>query len=311
MPFGIWLRGFHGGSDLAHSWVGHYVYLLGKIWEDVNLSMPGFVPDSLFFTWEAGSWQPMSYAQALSQLRGLLQVAANVDESSSRCFTLHSAKVTFLSFAHALDLPELWRTYQGHHKYHKGASAALYARDDVLPALRCQASIMDRVRLGWVPMSIQMRGGAPPILQHPITLLVGNVPTALAHPLFPAVPGGLLCAPYAEGAREAAPLPQASVQLASEEPGHPDCISSPRDFRSAAPATPAFLESSDEECVPSLGAPEEVGMLMSKAGVIHFALPDGGAACGARSALMEAVLEPPKTARFCQRLACCRLRLAA
>eukprot|EP00439_Symbiodinium_sp_Y106_P000958 s9670_g1.t1 len=59
------------------SWPFTYLYLLGEIWDEAcEVLGSDFVPDSLFFVWEAAEFAPMTYGQALRILRVLLAVTS-------------------------------------------------------------------------------------------------------------------------------------------------------------------------------------------------------------------------------------------
>lgn len=85
-------------------------------------------------------------------------------------YTLHSLKVTMLSWMAQLDLPLSARTLQGHHAL--AGSMQLYSRDDVWPALRAQLAVWEAVARGFTPMLPQHRGGQNP-LQESIPVLSG------------------------------------------------------------------------------------------------------------------------------------------
>ena len=76
-------------------------------------------------------------------------------------YTLHSLKVTMLSWMAQLDLPLPARTLQGHHAL--AGSMQLYSRDDVWPALRAQLSVWEAIHRGFTPMLPQHRGGQNPL----------------------------------------------------------------------------------------------------------------------------------------------------
>lgn len=111
---------------------------------------------------------PLTYHQTLSALRTCLAQDApdpwkeKVDVTS---FTLHSMKCTLLSFSAQLSASESSRAAQGHHIH---GSVALYARDDVYPALQVQTDIATAVRSDWRPMVPQHRGAQCPQADIPV-----------------------------------------------------------------------------------------------------------------------------------------------
>ena len=42
MPWGIILKGVLGSQGLSNSWVGHYFFRLGKVWDDIQAIHAGF-----------------------------------------------------------------------------------------------------------------------------------------------------------------------------------------------------------------------------------------------------------------------------
>ena len=81
-------------------------------------------------------------------------------------YTLHSLKVTILSWGLQLDLPATWRETPGHHRAASVSSmVALYARDDVLGGLRAQLAVCQAVAKGWTPMTPARRGAGEPVVE--------------------------------------------------------------------------------------------------------------------------------------------------
>ena len=115
---------------------------------------------------------PMKYIVCLSQLRRCLAAHAGLDKSSCALFTLHSLKTTLLGWSHQLNVPEVDRAAQGHHRSPgAGVSRCVprYGRDDIEPQLRCQRSLLRALDEGWVPRIPLARGlhelrlGAPAV----------------------------------------------------------------------------------------------------------------------------------------------------
>ncbi|CAE7219785.1 unnamed protein product [Symbiodinium natans] len=111
MPFAIWREGIHAGSGF--SWVDHWVWLLGEVFSEVREVLPDFTLDVLFFNWQDGIFEPLSYAASLHALRALLQKSGLFAASQIQEFTLHSAKATVLSMAIQLNISEFLRAFQG------------------------------------------------------------------------------------------------------------------------------------------------------------------------------------------------------
>ena len=90
---------------------------------------------------------------------------AGIPREAAFSFTLHSLKVTGLSWALQLDIEATARKAWGHHRSKESGEkmAAKYSRDDVLPAVRAQLQVLKALRCGWVPLTPQARGGATPV----------------------------------------------------------------------------------------------------------------------------------------------------
>jgi len=106
-----------------------------------------------------------TFAYTLASLRRLLLQRAGIPREAAFSFTLHSLKVTGLSWALQLDIEATARKAWGHHRSKESGEkmAAKYSRDDVLPALRAQLQVLKALRRGWVPLTPQARGGAMPV----------------------------------------------------------------------------------------------------------------------------------------------------
>ncbi|CAE7294731.1 KIF15 [Symbiodinium natans] len=106
--------------------------------------------------------QAMSYAEALRWLRHFLLMpwASSPPEVPPLNFTVHSLKATMLSMSLQVNVDEVDRKRQGHHRI---SSSALYSRDDVHGMLRCQTCIRDSIRTGFRFLVPQHRGGQQPL----------------------------------------------------------------------------------------------------------------------------------------------------
>ena len=106
-----------------------------------------------------------TFAYTLSSLRRLLMQRAGIPREAAFSFTLHSLKVTGLSWALQLDIEaqpgRRGGTTEARNRGRK--LAAKYSRDDVLPAVRAQLQVLKALRCGWVPLTPQARGGATPV----------------------------------------------------------------------------------------------------------------------------------------------------
>ena len=108
-------------------------------------------------------YQKSRRAQVTSPVRNFLQ-EADIPQAQALSYTLHSLKVTMLSWMAQLDLPLSARTLQGHHAL--AGSMQLYSRDDVWPALRAQLSVWEAIQRGFTPMLPQHRGGQNPLQEN-------------------------------------------------------------------------------------------------------------------------------------------------
>ena len=173
-PFGIIWHGFLSAHRAPfRSWLMHWLALLDEALGNTihalcidALKTPDFIFAEL--SQEFTLLGPLTYHQTLSALRTCLAQDApdpwkeKVDVTS---FTLHSMKCTLLSFSAQLSASESSRAAQGHHIH---GSVALYARDDVYPALQVQTDIATAVRSDWRPMVPQHRGAQCPQADIPV-----------------------------------------------------------------------------------------------------------------------------------------------
>ena len=118
----------------------------------------------------------MSYSTALSHLRRCLATYARLEVADVRKFALHSLKKTTpLTWGLQLQLGVEVRAAQGHHRVRNSSGCVeKYRRDDVLPALRCQRSIVRAVQNGWVPCTALARGLVAVQEQDPRELLLAG-----------------------------------------------------------------------------------------------------------------------------------------
>ena len=99
-----------------------------------------------------------SYTYALGHFRRLLVQRGGVPAEYVQMYTLHSLKVTPLSWALQLNIDKESRRLWGHHRCRESgaAMASKYSRDDVLPALRARVASytqwlgsIDTASAGW------------------------------------------------------------------------------------------------------------------------------------------------------------------
>ena len=168
-PFAVVTSGFVGDSPQS-SWI--YVWLKA-LQAAVYRSYP-FCPDFIIpvldhYHSPTGN-APLPYAAALKALRWAAQTPwgkPTLSAEQAHQLTLHSLKVTFLSAAAQLRLPESSRKLQGNHT---GGSVQLYSRDDTIEALWVQSQVASAVRNGWRAVRPLQRGGQTPIPEPPILM---------------------------------------------------------------------------------------------------------------------------------------------
>ena len=156
-PFAITLFGL-SGRDLSSAWTIHWLVSVASglaranhMHGETSLSQQQELPPT--YT------TPMPYCHALATIRWAAQTpwssAPCLTPGEASALTLHSLKVTYLSAALQLRLPEEDRRVQGHHKI---SSVRLYSRDDTHQALWVQRQLADAVRTGWRPSRLIVRG---------------------------------------------------------------------------------------------------------------------------------------------------------
>ena len=181
-PFAVVTSGFVGDSPQT-SWVYCWLKALQAA---VYRSYP-FCPDFIIpvldeYHSPTGN-APLPYAAALKALRWAAQTPwgkPTLSALQAHQLTLHSLKVTFLSAAAQLRLPESSRKLQGHHT---GGSVQLYSRDDTIEALWVQSQVASAVRNGWRALRPLQRGGQTPIPEPPILIELSPLPKAFDMPM--------------------------------------------------------------------------------------------------------------------------------
>ncbi|CAE7639665.1 unnamed protein product, partial [Symbiodinium microadriaticum] len=102
---------------------------------------------------------PMCYSSMLAIFRRCLIGYGGLSPSEAVRYTLHSCKVTTLSWANQLDSDAQLKAAQGHHAtVEVGKSVRKYRRDDVLPQLNCQHRLLGAIGKGWRPVTPLQRG---------------------------------------------------------------------------------------------------------------------------------------------------------
>ncbi|CAE7717896.1 unnamed protein product [Symbiodinium necroappetens] len=105
-PFAFLGFGFYSSSrEFGMNWLSAWILLLDSTWQGLRASFGRQVtPDCFFFTMGTQGFSPASYAQTLLRLRNFLQESGMQPEQAAN-YTLHSLKVTMLSWMAQLDLP--------------------------------------------------------------------------------------------------------------------------------------------------------------------------------------------------------------
>ena len=217
-------------------------------------------------------------------------------EEQVGAFTLHSCKVSFLSYCNQLDLPQNWRAQQGHHVFN--SSVQLYGRDDVIFSLRAQHAVQREVQKGWRPWTAQLRGAQP--IQEGAEPLRKNLPVLRA-----VVPFFTLLEPETEPAVSGPLLPDPG-QTSESSSGSARPLEAPRvhvrEGTGLAEGVAAEDSTSEGE---ELGAADEYTLVRSRKGtVLHVMGADGAPVCGALAAEWYPVAEPDPNHRMCKHRAC-------
>ncbi|OLQ03505.1 hypothetical protein AK812_SmicGene13561 [Symbiodinium microadriaticum] len=102
---------------------------------------------------------PMCYSSMLAIFRRCLIGYVGLSPSEAVRYTLHSCKVTTLSWANQVAIDAQLKAAQGHHAtVEVGKSVRKYRRDDVLPQLNCQHRLLGAIGKGWRPVTPLQRG---------------------------------------------------------------------------------------------------------------------------------------------------------
>ena len=157
-PWGCWLAGAAGLQ-----W-GH---IFGQLLQEASVRSPN---RGYLFGSDKG---PMRYACILAQFRRCLHLYISLEPSQIILFTLHSMKVSCLSWGLQLEVDAEKRAAQGHHRLVTMTNSVVkYRRDDILPALKCQRTILQQIAQGWAPYTPCCRGADP--VQEKRPRLVGH-----------------------------------------------------------------------------------------------------------------------------------------
>ena len=171
-PFAVQCLGLISESHQS-SWLLKWLEALNESWDaSVESFGPSFIPDHLFPLLDASGaiLEPMSYAQAIAQLRQYIQQIPSLQSCTCE-YTLHSAKATVLSWACQLHLNSDSRSLQGHHKVSLNSTVNLYGRDSVHAPLKLQADIRSKiVHDGFRPSTPLHRGAQSPVIEPAVTL---------------------------------------------------------------------------------------------------------------------------------------------
>ena len=303
-PFAFLGFGFYSSSrEFGMNWLSAWLLLLDSIWHDLRARFGSQVtPDCLFFTIGTQNFSPASYAQTLLRLRCFLQESGMQPEQAAN-YTLHSLKVTMLSWMAQLDLPLPARTLQGHHAL--AGSMQLYSRDDVWPALRAQLAVWEAVHRGFIPMLPQHRGGQNPLREALPTMsgfswpqrtstpacfvLTSDAQSFLAwqaaqqpEPAYLQVAGFSACsalgapsqqslgrAPHFEDSDgDSGPTPEPALSETSGAAGYPD-------WRTDGPAE-KVVESEQAASSEHKPACDTIRFLISSSGIAHFSIFHSG-----------------------------------
>ena len=168
--------------------------------------------------------KPLGYSGMLAQLRRCLVVYAGLSPSVASRFTLHSLKTTLLAWSSQVEVPEVLREAQGHHRSATvSACVRRYSRDDINPQLSCQRKVVAKLRDGWRPYVPVDRG-------------LGRVDAAVFEARVPALP-------RVEEDAEPGELPSdtEAVSVDAEVAADPASDSEPGEFESESEASVASV----------------------------------------------------------------------
>ena len=144
MPWGVVCEGVSGGK-----WGHMFFRELARL---RSLS-----PSRDFLIGRSGS--PIGYSTALAHFRRCLVKCCGLTLAAAAEFTMHSMKCTFLTWAQQAGVGSRDSAAQGHHREpNVNKCVSKYGRDDVLPQLRCQRVVLDKLATGWEPFVPLRRG---------------------------------------------------------------------------------------------------------------------------------------------------------
>ena len=289
MPFGCITAGLTSMPG-GRSWVLHWLHSFAK---QVTLCREtGDFPDYIFLAFDSGEVRPMSYAEALVGLRGLLQRWGELEPQQCCQYTLHSMKVTLLAFYRHMGASLEIRHLQGHHSF--APSSTLYGRDDIAPILQAQVDFVKKVASGWRPRTPILRGVTymprePPVELGTVTLTdvecISSLPffhwevTSVQEETFSVV----------EGDAESAPLHESTaIEPSVVHSGGPPPVPEPVEGLQEE-------ETSDSEV--SIEQADEVAFLCAETSCILHACVDGKPACNSRGTF-RFISHPESKARF-------------
>ena len=187
-PFAVTITGFTG-RDIATAWTIHWLTAVAHSLDAtetiygeahrLDFVLPAFSPSLLQQPPVYAT--PLAYGQALASIRWAAQTpwlptpCLTAPEASN--LTLHSLKVTMLSAALQLRLPEDDRRVQGHHRLN---STNLYGRDDTHQALWVRRRLSEALSKLWRPQRPMARGGQQPMAEPPFQVPADPPPAGIS-----------------------------------------------------------------------------------------------------------------------------------
>ena len=209
MPFAIIAQGFLSTST-GPSWCKVYLQHMQqwiRLAEGEPESLDFLFPDIISGREDSASLlaRPAPYMRMLLLFRNFLmsdllgEHAIPHDEVHN--YTLHSLKVTMLSWGKQLDLKPEWRAEQGHHAIGGSSSEVRrYGRDDVYGSIEFQKAVRHVVLEGWRPLRSVQRGAVAPLPE----------PVVSITPLLSPSAGSSSAGPPSAGSSSAGPLSSSS-----------------------------------------------------------------------------------------------------
>ena len=194
-PFAVTITGFTG-RDISTAWTIHWLTAVAtSLTATENTFADHHRPDFALPAFNPSQHQqppvyatPLAYGQALASIRWAAQTpwlpipCLTAPEASN--ITLHSLKVTMLSAALQLRLPEDDRRVQGHHRLN---STRLYGRDDTHQALWVQRRLAEAIAKLWRPQRPMARGGQHPMAEPPFQVPADPPPAGITLAALPPV----------------------------------------------------------------------------------------------------------------------------